>query len=110
MTVVMLAYGSHLPPALLLFLWAYNALPEMPDIPFSTAETTVAIMAGCLPLVSSFYKFHVERHVSQITVSLTGTRSRESKERQARKPHHPLSISTTELVSTDVALEEFRRA
>lgn len=78
---------------------------NMTVIMLATAETTVAIMAGCLPLLSSFYKYHFRYRLAQVT---SNGRSEPDSERnkQGRKPHHPLSISTTELVSRDVALEE----
>ncbi|KAF1969177.1 hypothetical protein BU23DRAFT_244243 [Bimuria novae-zelandiae CBS 107.79] len=78
---------------------------NMTVIMLATAETTVAIMAGCMPLLSTFYRYHFYHRHSPIT-SHRSSFPDSGGNRHAKKAHHPLSISTTELVSRDVALEE----
>lgn len=80
---------------------------NMTVIMLATAETTVAIIAGCLPLLSSFYKYHFRYRLSPVTSHRSSLPDSAAK-KPGKKIHHPLSISTTELMSRDVALEELQ--
>ena len=85
----------------------------MPELELLTdakriGEITIAIMAGCLPMLPAFYKFHFQRQAKDIvpygppTVGSATTRKNP-------KQNGPISISTTELVTCDVQLEDIRQ-
>jgi len=65
-------------------------------------------MAGCLPVLPAFYKFHLQRHTNDIT-AYTNPTMESATTRKTPKLRCSHSISTTELVSSDVQLEDVSR-